>query len=300
MSLLSTAIIMSTRNAIVKFIHQHTSRAVESDTKFTIGKSWVLLTKEANNTSLEFRTYEPVICLIVQGKKELISSREVISASAGQSILISHDIHVQARIKVIQKGAPYTAVIIPIDIQKLREIVIQISYEVRLEKKQSAISVATTSSELEDAVLRYLKLLNNPQDIDILATSLLKEIYFRILTSEGGSMLRELLIVDSHADRIQKAVTYIKSNYRSNILIDDLIKHVGMSGSSFHMHFKRITGNTPKKMQSDLRLMEVRERLRVTRETISNLAFDVGYNSLAQLSKEYKKKFGTSPLQDRT
>ena len=113
-------------------------------------------------------------------------------------------------------------------------------------------------------------------------------------------MLRELLIVDSHADRIQKAVTYIKLNYRSNILIDDLIKHVGMSGSSFHMHFKRITGNTPKKMQSDLRLMEVRERLRVTRETISNLAFDVGYNSLAQLSKEYKKKFGTSPLQDRT
>jgi len=242
---------MSTRNAIVKFILQYTNRAVESDTKFTLGKSWVLITKEANNTSLEFRTYEPVICLIVQGKKELLSSHEVISASAGQSIIISHDIHVQARIKVIQKGAPYTAVIIPIDIQKLREIVIQISYEDRLEKKQSAISVATTSSELEDAVLRYLKLLNNPQDI-------------------------------------------------ANILIDDLIKHVGMSGSSFHMHFKRITGNTPKKMQSDLRLMEVRERLRVTRETISNLAFDVGYNSLAQLSKEYKKKFGTSPLQDRT
>ena len=53
-------------------------------------------------------------------------------------------------------------------------------------------------------------------------------------------------------------------------------------------------------MQSDLRLMKVRERLRNSGETVSNLAYEVGYNSLAHLSKEYKAKFGRSPLRDRT
>ena len=47
-------------------------------------------------------------------------------------------------------------------------------------------------------------------------------------------MLRELLIADSHADKIHRAVTHIKSNYHSDLSINDLTKLVGMSTSSFH------------------------------------------------------------------
>ena len=136
--------------------------------------------------------------------------------------------------------------------------------------------------------------------MEILANSVLREIYFRVLTSEGASMLQELLIADSHADKIHRAVTHIKSNYSSDLSIKDLAKLVGMSTSSFHAHFRKITRTTPKKMQSDLRLMKVRDRLSHSGDTVSNLAFEVGYNSLSHLSKEYKEKFGRSPLQDRT
>lgn len=290
---------MSIRNKLRQFIIDYTTHCSEADTKVMIGRSWVLFTKNVISTSFEFRTYEPVICIIAQGEKEIIASGEVISASVGQSIIISHDIHVQARIKVNKNDMPYAAIIIPIDIQKLRGIAVRMSFGVQVEHKQSAINVGSTSSELEDAIMRYLKLIHRPEEIDVLATNLLQEIYFRALTSEGGKMLRELLIADSHADRIHRAVSYIKSNYRSDVSIDDLTNLVGMSTSSFHAHFKRITKTTPKKMQRDLRLMEVRDRLRVTRETVSTLAFDVGYNSVAHLSKEYKSKFGKSPLQDR-
>jgi len=290
---------MHTRNELIEFIHDYTRNSIEPNTKVTVGKSWVLLTKEAKNTSLEFITYEPVICIIIQGEKELTSSEEVICVSVGQTIIITHDIHLQARIKVNETNKPYVAIIIPIDIEKLRKIAVKMSFQGHVEQKLTAINVGNTSHELEEAVLRYLKLLNRPQEVNVLATSILREIYFRVLTSESGTMLREILIEDSHADRIHRAITHIKSNYRSDISIEDLIKLVGMSSSSFHAHFKRITKTTPKKMQRDLRLMEVRDRLRVTRETVSTLAFEVGYNSLAHLSKEYKSKFGKSPLQDR-
>ena len=290
---------MHTRNELIEFIHDYTRNSIEPNTKVTVGKSWALLTKEAKNTSLEFITYEPVICIIIQGEKEVISSEEVICVSVGQTIIITHDIHLQARIKVNETNKPYVAIIIPIDIEKLRKIAVKMSFQGHVEQKLTAINVGNTSHELEEAVLRYLKLLNRPQEVNVLATSILREIYFRVLTSESGTMLREILIEDSHADRIHRAITHIKTNYRSDISIEDLIKLVGMSSSSFHAHFKRITKTTPKKMQRDLRLMEVRDRLRVTRETVSTLAFEVGYNSLAHLSKEYKSKFGKSPLQDR-
>jgi AraC-like DNA-binding protein len=291
---------MIKKTELTEFVLSYLTNSCETETKLSIGSSWVLLSKEVRNTSLDFKTYEPVICIIVQGEKEIISSEEVICVTVGQTIIITHDIHLQARIKVNEINEPYVAIIIPIDVEKLRKIAVKMSFQGKVEQNLTAINVGNTSYDLEEAVLRYLKLLNRPQEVNVLATSILREIYFRVLTSESGSMLREILIEDSHADRIRRAaVTYIKSNYRSDISIDDLIKLVGMSSSSFHTHFKRITKTTPKKMQRDLRLMEVRDRLRVTRETVSALAFDVGYNSLAHLSKEYKSKFGKSPLQDR-
>lgn len=259
-----------------------------------------VVAKESRNTSLDFITYEPVICIIIQGEKEVVSSDEVVYAGAGQTLIITHDINVQARIEVIKIDRPYLAIVIPIDVQKLRDIALKMSFGKQDEHKQSAISVGTTSSELEDAVLRYLRFLHRPLEIEILANSVLREIYFRVLTSEGASMLRELLIADSHADKIHRAVTHIKSNYNSDLSINDLTKLVGMSNSSFHVHFRKITKTTPKKMQSDLRLMKVRDRLSHSWDTVSNLAFEVGYNSLSHLSKEYKAKFGRSPLQDRT
>ena len=169
-------------------------------------------------------------------------------AGAGQTLIITHDINVKARIQVSETDRPYLAIVIPIDVQKLRGIALKMSFGKQEEQKQSAISVGTTSSELEDAVLRYLRFLHRPQEMEILANSVLREIYFRVLTSEGASMLRELLIADSHANKIHRAVTHIKSNYHSDLSIDELTKLVGMSTSSFHAHFRKITKTTPKNL----------------------------------------------------
>ena len=291
---------MNRTNELVDFICQLSKKSIEYNAKVPIGNSWLVLTKESRNTSLEFITYEPVICIIIQGEKEIIASGEVVRAGVGRTLIITHDINVKARIQVSETDRPYLAIVIPIDVQKLRDIALEMSFREQERHNQSAISVGTTSSELEDAVLRYVRLLQRPQEMDILATSILREIYFRVLIDEGASMLRELLIADSHANKIHRAVTHIKSNYHSDLSIDELTKLVGMSTSSFHAHFRKITKTTPKKMQSDLRLMKVRERLRNSGETVSNLAYEVGYNSLAHLSKEYKAKFGRSPLRDRT
>ena len=85
---------MNRTNELVDFICQLSKKSIEYNAKVPIGNSWVLVAKESRNTSLDFITYEPVICIIIQGEKEVVSSDEVVYAGAGQTLIITHDINV--------------------------------------------------------------------------------------------------------------------------------------------------------------------------------------------------------------
>lgn len=69
---------------------------------------------------------------------------------------------------------------------------------------------------------------------------------------------------------------------------------------SFFEHFKAVTGTSPLQYQKDLRLLRAREALRSSNGKVSQIAFGVGYESSAQFSREYARKFGVPPRQDRT
>ena len=71
-----------------------------------------------------------------------------------------------------------------------------------------------------------------------------------------------------------------------------------MSTSSFHEHFKAATGTTPLQFQKDLRLIEARSRLVGGEGAVSTVAFDVGYESATQFSREYTRKYGSPPSAD--
>ena len=81
-------------------------------------------------------------------------------------------------------------------------------------------------------------------------------------------------------------------------MIPELAKGVGMSSSSFHQHFKSITATTPLQYLKDLRLLEARRLLQSGGDSVSNIAFEVGYESPTQFSREYARKFGASPRHD--
>ncbi len=68
-----------------------------------------------------------------------------------------------------------------------------------------------------------------------------------------------------------------------------------MSVSSFHKHFRDITSSTPLQYQKDLRLLEARRMLSAGGLAVTTVAYDVGYGSPNQFSREYARKFGVPP-----
>jgi transcriptional regulator GlxA family with amidase domain len=109
-------------------------------------------------------------------------------------------------------------------------------------------------------------------------------------------MLRNLLVADSHASRVAKAIQMLRAEFRSPLSVTDLAKTAGMSASSFHEHFKSVTGTTPLQYQKDLRLIEAKALL--ADHSVSEAAYTVGYESPTHFSRDYSRKFGLPPSKD--
>lgn len=249
-------------------------------------------------TTFEATHYHPVFCLILQGKKETVVGDQEFSYSAGDAIVVSHELPVVSRITVATEKSPYLALIFYLDLDMLRNLDDQMYSDDQKSEYASSVTVHRAEAPLIDALHRYFDLLNNPDDIDVLGPLVSKEIHYRLLVAPYGAMLRKIANRDSHASRIVRAIGIIREHYKSNLRIPEIADSVGMSASSFHDHFKSVTQTTPLQYQKNLRLIEAKRLLGHGRQSVSQIAYEVGYESPNQFSREYARKFGLAPTQD--
>lgn len=254
--------------------------------------------KHEAETTFEVNIYQPVFCLILQGAKENVIGKESFTFNQGQSLIVSHDVSVTARVTKASADAPYLCLALLLDLSILRSLYTQIADQSRPSNAPRVLDIDETDDELINALERYIALASKPGEAAVMAPLILKEIHFRLLMAPHGAMLRQLLHRDSHASRIEKAIGHMRTNFRKPLIIGDLAKSAGMSVSSFHEHFKAITATSPLQYQKDLRLMEARRLLTTGDLSVSSSAFEVGYESPTQFSREYVRKFGNSPRED--
>ena len=258
----------------------------------------VFLLQGSASPQLKATIYEPVICLILQGSKEVsFGENKKVRVEAGQSIIVSHSTPVSSRIVKGTAQTPYLAVIFTIEIAALQRLYHEINYDKTNERPIQSIMVGDIDDALADALKRYLVLSEKHEEADILAPLIRKEIYFRLLMASHGSALRQLVTQDSHAFNIMKATIYIKDNFNKTLAIPDVAKLSKMSLSSFYNHFKSITGLSPIQYQKELRLIQAQQLLKEKERTVASVAFDVGYESPTQFSREFTRRFGTTPKQ---
>ncbi|MEP5198917.1 MAG: AraC family transcriptional regulator, partial [Paracoccaceae bacterium] len=246
-------------------------------------------------TVFEAVVYNPVICLILQGRKEMSVGQQFIELDEGDVLLVSHDLPVASTITQASAERPYQALIFSLDLSILRGLYEQVGEAVSNKDHATSLSASKADPAWTEPMVRYLELMNAPMDAQVLGPMILKEIHYRLLLSPIGGMLRSLLSVDSHASRVAKSIQQIRSRFREPLVVGDLAQVAGMSQSSFHEHFKSVTGTTPLQFQKDLRMIEARSLLERGVPSVSFAGFEVGYESPTQFSRDYSRKFGCSP-----
>lgn len=239
--------------------------------------------------------YDPVICLILRGEKVVSVGAQTVRIGAGDALLVSHDLPVVSQVTRASPGAPYLAVILSLDLGIIRGYYEQIGESVTVAPDARSLSVCAADPAWTEPLGRYIALTDNPLEARVIGPLILREIHARLLLSPIGAMLRNLLSVGSHASRIARAILRIRNAYTSPLAVGDLASLAGMSQSSFHEHFKSVTGTTPLQYQKDLRMIEAQRLLQEGGQPVSAVAYAVGYESPTQFSREYSRKFGAPP-----
>ena len=105
---------------------------------------------------------------------------------------------------------------------------------------------------------------------------------------------------NDYVQRINKVVAYINNHLDETLDLKTLANEAALSDFHFHRIFKALKGEAIGGYITRLRLEATARLLRYTALTIEEIAFNIGYETTASLSKAFKKQYGISPTEYRT
>jgi AraC-like DNA-binding protein len=242
------------------------------------------------------RLYRPALCLVVQGAKEMALGDRVFRYGEGQALVVSLEVPAAGRVVEASPERPYLAIALELDTALIAEVLAELQVEPASERTPAlGLFVATIDAPLAGAFERLLALLETPAAIPVLGRQTIREIYYWLLAGPNGPAIARLTSPEGHAQRIARALRLLRENFAASLRIADLARAAGMSPSGFHQHFKALTGMTPLQYQKHLRLIEARNLIAAEMESVSRVAYRVGYESPSQFSREYSRLFGVPP-----
>ena len=256
----------------------------------------LVILRETAPTMLQFAVSKPLVALVLQGGKRVTMGSRTFDFGAGDSLLITTDVPTVSQITKASRVLPYYSLVLELDPTIIASLVSQIGpmpFEV-----DKPVRVDPTETEVADAALRLLRLLDRPGTLAVLGPQLVCELHFWLLSGRHGGAIRALGVTDSRAQRIARAVAILRRQYAEPVKVEALAEAAGMSLSAFHVHFRSITSLSPLQFQKQLRLIEARHRMLAEGQAVSDAAYGVGYESVPQFTREYGRMFGQPPARD--
>lgn len=239
------------------------------------------------------------LALTVQGGKRVTLGDEVFNYGPGQSLITTVDLPVVSYVTRASAAEPYLGMRLELDARAIAQLAAEMEFATPLRVATTrAMSVVTLDEGLQDALIRLIRLLAEPQLISLLAPFIQQEIVVRLLNGEHGPDLRHLVAVGSPSQQIAKVVTWLKQHYTEDMSMDDLAAKAHMSPSTFRQHFRAVAGMSPLQYLKNLRLQDARQLMLNEDLDASSAGMRVGYESASQFSREYSRLFGEPPQRD--
>lgn len=242
------------------------------------------------------QVYQPMLHFVVQGSKTLSIGDRVLTYEAGTYFVVPVDVPATGQIRPDGPGLPYLAISLTLDPGVIASLLVD---KLGADEPNKVCFVSVPApSEMMDAWLRMMRLVDRPHEVAMLAPMIEQEILFRALQGPLGGLLREIARPDGRLPRIRRAIHWIRDHYTEPFRVEQLAAMADMSVPAFYRHFKAITAMAPIQYQKRLRLLRARWLLLFEPRDAASIAFSVGYESASQFSREYARLFGMPPARD--
>lgn len=239
--------------------------------------------------------YEPGIVILCQGRKRGYLGDDVYIYDAQHYLVVS--VPVPFTMETDASAAePMLAVYMRLNFQLASELMLQVDETLGpSDATPKGMYASPMDDLLRTSTQRFLEAMHNPVEAQILGPSLVREIYYRILTGEQGGSMRAALNLQGHFGKVTRAIRKIHCCYQERLDVESLAREASMSVPSFHLHFRRVTDLSPMQYLKSTRLHQARLLMLRNTMTASTAAFHVGYESASQFSREFKRFFGRTP-----
>jgi AraC-like DNA-binding protein len=244
--------------------------------------------------------YEPLVALVVQGRKRVVFGEETLVYDPQRFFVTPLELPARSAVLEASPERPFLSLALRLDMREIATLVLE-----GVEPpppapggERRAMATGAVDAPLLDAFDRLLALLDQPRHAPVLAPLIRREITYRLLTGEAGWRLRQIAAVDSQGHQVSRAITLLRARFAEPLRVDELARAALMSPSSFHHHFKALTGMSPLQFQKALRLGEARRLMLSEHLDAATAAYRVGYESASQFSREYGRQFGAPPVRD--
>jgi AraC-like DNA-binding protein len=242
---------------------------------------------------------KPAFCVIAQGSKEIFLADERYHYDPAHYLLVTSELPIVSHTVDASTERPYLSFRLEFDPILVSSVMVEAGHPAKENyAEMRAMNVSVLDANLLDAVLRLVRLIDNPAEASFLAPLITREIIYRLLKGEQGNRLRQIAVLGGQSHRIAKAIERIRKEFDQALKIETIARDLGMSVSGFHHHFKSVTAMSPLQFQKRLRLQEARRLMLGENLDAASAAYRVGYDDASHFNREYKRLFGFPPMRD--
>ena len=243
--------------------------------------------------------FKPTLCVVVQGAKWTTFGTQRFEYRAGQALVVSLEMPSYGCVVVASPAEPYLSVVVEFDLAMMHAVLEGLEPLSQPQGElRGGVFVTDFAGPLEDCVLRLVRLLDTPEAIPALYPFIMRELCYWLLAGPRGGEIARIVLAKGHDRRVITAIQTLRARFAETIRVEELARIARMSPSAFHLQFKALTAMTPLQYQKRLRLLEARNLLVADAATAETVAFETGYASPSQFSREYARMFGAPPRRD--
>lgn len=259
----------------------------------------VVVYRWSHPTPLHLGESIQAFCAIGQGKKHVEVGDDRYVYGPENVLITSIELPMISHVVEASADTPYLSMTLELKPAVVRSVLLDSNYDpARFERDTFGCRVTKMEVEILDATVRLMRAIQDQRDADYLAPMYIREIIYRLLGTCHANRMHQIAGMNTTSNRIRLVLDQLRQDFHLPLSVTDLADRAGMSVSSFHDHFKQVTGLTPLQYQKQLRLREARHRLLTEDLEVAEAGYAVGYREPSHFNRDYKKLFGEPPLRD--
>lgn len=243
----------------------------------------------------------PYIYFVTDGSMRLHTPSGIMDYVAGQYSVSAIDTPDSGRVLTFSEENDFLALSIRFSLDDVISVVLDMEGDLaeRILNSELSSRLQTDSDQrVIDVILRLPDIADEPEQLAFMGKHLKREIIFNILCGSCGKQFLQSTVNIQQAGEIYEINSWIKQNYKESFTIEELAERRHMSVSNFHQKFKSAVGMGPLQCQKRLRLTEARRLMLDENASVTDAAIEVGYESVSQFIRDYRKMFHSSPKED--